>query len=578
MLRPGQVIADRYQLIEAIGEGGMAAVWKAEDRTLMRQVAVKFLFVHASRDPEAMVDQFLREARIAASVQHRNVIQTVDFGTTDGHQPFMVMELLDGESLGDRMLRQPPLSAQALIHLMSLILRGLAAVHDAGIVHRDLKPHNIFLQRDGDAVYPKILDFGISRSLEQAQDRPSAIATQEGMIVGTPDYMAPEQARGRGDIDRRADIYGVGVMLYEALTGRLPFSADSVGDLIVKIITEEPPRPQALRPELPAALAEVIERAMSKDREHRYADARAMRQALMTAAQTALSAPAAGAEPLGSTMAAVAVPSAPGAAQRTREPAPTWGDFEGLASAAPGPPPPRDPVAETRGPAIPAPRVSAPAGAPPAASAPGGGLDTALELDLALGGPSVMGPAAGTTGPVTMSSTLGSGATDFGDLDGGLGDAGFGGGLSLELDAGPASSLPAAHGRRRRTGHVGTADHGPAASGRKTRIKKVPSGKLPGRGLGPWLLPIAAVVLIGYFMTRPKHRPIDRAPDLASPHSAMPTASGAAARATRSAAEGIGAIDYSVVAGSDLSRLQLRPKERRENPKKAPPHMRDVVF
>src|SRR5690242_13678537 len=130
----------------------MGSVWRAEDQTLKRQVAIKFLFVRAARDPQAMVDQFLREARIAASVQHRNVIHTVDFGTVDQYQPFMVMELLNGESLGDRMQREPALTSEQFVHLVSLTLRGLAAVHDAGIVHRDLKPQNIFLQRDADAV------------------------------------------------------------------------------------------------------------------------------------------------------------------------------------------------------------------------------------------------------------------------------------------------------------------------------------------------------------------------------------------------------------------------------------------
>src|SRR5262245_47533117 len=136
MLKPGQVVAGRYQLASPIGEGAMGAVWRAEDQTLRRQVAIKFLYVKAARDPQAMVDQFLREARIAASVQHRNVIQTVDFGTVGDFQPFMVMELLSGESFGDRLARQPRLSSEQVIHIVSLTLRGLSAVHDAGIVHR----------------------------------------------------------------------------------------------------------------------------------------------------------------------------------------------------------------------------------------------------------------------------------------------------------------------------------------------------------------------------------------------------------------------------------------------------------
>ena len=289
MLKERDIIAGRYRLDSPIGEGAMGSVWRAEDQTLKRQVAIKFLFVRGARDPQGMVDQFLREARIAASVQHRNVIHTVDFGTVDDFQPFMVMELLNGESLGDRMAREPRLATEQLIHIISLTLRGLSAVHDAGIVHRDLKPHNVFLQRDADAVYPKILDFGISRSLNGGQERPSAIATTEGLIVGTPDYMSPEQARGELNIDRRADIYSMGAMIFEGLTGRLPFVAETIGDLIVQIVTSQPPRVSDVAPHVPKPLVDLVAQALSRNREHRFTDARAMRRALLAAAEASFS-------------------------------------------------------------------------------------------------------------------------------------------------------------------------------------------------------------------------------------------------------------------------------------------------
>lgn len=283
MLQEGAVIGGRYRLTSLIGEGGMASVWRAADDTLQRSVAIKLLYVRTHRETQSAIDQFLREARLAASIQHRNVIHTVDFGVTEDHMPYMVMELLNGESLADRMARSPMLRMEEVVHIASLTLRGLVAVHDAGIVHRDLKPQNIFLQRDADAVFPKILDFGISRSLGSGAQ--SAVATQQGLIVGTPEYMAPEQAQGASDIDKRADIYAMGAIIYEGITGRVPFEAESLAELIVKIATSEPAPIRALRPEVPLLLSECIAQAMASDREQRFADAAGFRKALTRAAE-----------------------------------------------------------------------------------------------------------------------------------------------------------------------------------------------------------------------------------------------------------------------------------------------------
>jgi serine/threonine protein kinase len=283
MLQEGAMIGGRYRLLTLIGEGGMASVWRAEDETLKRAVAIKVLFLRSHRDPQSVIDQFLREARLAASVQHRNVIHTVDFGVTEDHMPFMVMELLHGESLADRMLRIPRLRMDEVVHIANLTLRGLAAVHEAGIVHRDLKPQNVFLQRDTETVFPKILDFGISRSLVSGPQ--SAIATQQGLIVGTPEYMAPEQARGEADIDRRADIYAMGAIIYEGITGRVPFESGSLAELIVKIVTTRPPTLREKRPDVPELISDCVAQAMSPDREARFADAAVFRRALSHAAE-----------------------------------------------------------------------------------------------------------------------------------------------------------------------------------------------------------------------------------------------------------------------------------------------------
>ncbi len=284
-----RVIAGRYQLESLIGEGGMASVWRARDLTLERPVAVKLLFARDERDQQRLVQQFVREARIAASVHHRNVINIVDFGTTDSQQPFMVMELLEGESLGHRLHREPPLTVEEVVHIASLTLRGLAAVHDAGIIHRDLKPDNVFLSDDRTGgVFPKILDFGISRSVEPRSGRRSALTTREGMIVGTPEYMSPEQARGVRGIDKRTDLYSMGAILYEALTGQLPFASENVGDLIIQIVTATAAPVHELKPDVPVAISEVVTKAMARSVDDRFADAAAMQQALLAAADDSL--------------------------------------------------------------------------------------------------------------------------------------------------------------------------------------------------------------------------------------------------------------------------------------------------
>lgn len=277
MYAEGDVVGGRYRLVRRIGEGGMATVWEAEHLILHSAVAVKFLQTSGRKIPE-LTQRFMEEARVAASVRHRNVIEITDFGITKEQVPYMVMERLVGESLADRM-NAGPLDVFEATRIVSLLLRGLGVVHDAGIVHRDLKPENVFLVRDPDGEYPKLIDFGVSRRVGLA---PSDLSL-EGTLVGTPDYMSPEQARASRDLDLRTDIYSVGVILYEALSGRLPFVADDLGTLIAKIETEVAPPVDALRPDVPAEIASVIHRAMSKEREARFEDARAMRRALLDA-------------------------------------------------------------------------------------------------------------------------------------------------------------------------------------------------------------------------------------------------------------------------------------------------------
>ncbi|MDQ3037308.1 MAG: serine/threonine protein kinase, partial [Myxococcota bacterium] len=271
------VIAGRYLLREQIGAGGMGSIWRAEHLMLQRPVAVKFLDGHASRE------RFLREARVAAAVQHRNVVQIMDFGADADGRPFMVMELLSGRTLGDRMREGPPPLAET-IRIVARTLSGLAAVHEAGIVHRDLKPENIFIVREGEHEYPKLLDFGISRVTVPDRGVTSVVKTRESLIVGTPQYMSPEQARGSADIDARSDLYAIGTLLYELLTGLAPHDAELPGDVLAMILTQDPVPLRTYRPDLPPAIVAVVERAMSRDRALRFPSATEMRAALMLAA------------------------------------------------------------------------------------------------------------------------------------------------------------------------------------------------------------------------------------------------------------------------------------------------------
>ncbi len=278
MYAEGTVVGGRYRLVRKIGEGGMATIWEAEHQTLGSPVAVKFLQWSGPKSDEIR-ERFLREARVAASVRHRNVVEITDFGLTDDKTPYIVMERLQGESLADILDREGRLEPSEACRLVSLTLRGLAVVHEKGIVHRDLKPENIFIVDDPDGSYPKLLDFGVSRRNEPAARN----LTQEGILVGTPDYMSPEQARGLRDIDARTDLYSMGVILYEALAARLPYESENIGDLIV-MITTQPPTPIAeIVPDLSPQLVQIVDTAIAKDREERFQSARDMRWALIEA-------------------------------------------------------------------------------------------------------------------------------------------------------------------------------------------------------------------------------------------------------------------------------------------------------
>lgn len=281
----GTVLAGRYRLVQAIGRGGFGSVWEAEHVTLHSKVAIKFLLRTGAPDSDAS-QRFLREARLAAAVKHRNVLEITDFGFADTEVPesavergvpYMVMELLRGQNLAELLETEKRLSVSRTVQIVSDVLRGLGAVHDAGLVHRDIKPANVFLVRDEDGDFPKLVDFGLSRRAGRSD------ITSEGMLLGTPLYMSPEQALRGSDLDARVDIYAMGVVLFEMLAGRPPFDSANVAEVLRAIVTEPPPSLAALAPQAPPELVAVVEKAMSKERDDRFPDARAMRHALLAA-------------------------------------------------------------------------------------------------------------------------------------------------------------------------------------------------------------------------------------------------------------------------------------------------------
>ena len=269
----GIVLAGRYEVVRRIGEGGMGAVYEAKHALIGKRVAVKVLLekFHAKSD---FVARLLQEARLASSIGHQNIVDVTDFGTTDDGRSFVVMEFLDGESLADLERREAPLPIERSLRIARQAASALGAAHAKGIFHRDVKPENLYLVRRGDADFVKVVDFGISKAVKPGGDEGAEAyrLTHTGLLLGTPLYMSPEQARGDEDLDHRADIWALGVLLYECLTGEVPFRANNYLQIISQVLTHEPPPPSRLRPELgiPEAVDAVVMRAVEKDRTRRY--------------------------------------------------------------------------------------------------------------------------------------------------------------------------------------------------------------------------------------------------------------------------------------------------------------------
>jgi hypothetical protein len=254
-------IGDRYQLGEKVGSGGMSSVYRAFDPTLERWVAIKMMHRDITSDPDQL-ERFRREARAVAQLNHPHVVTVIDAGEDDG-TPYIVLEYVEGETLKDRIRRMGRLPVSEAVAYAIEIGRALSCAHVNRLVHRDIKPQNVLIAGDGRA---KVTDFGIARSLEAHG------LTAAGRVLGTTDYVSPEQALGH-DVTQQSDLYSLGIVLYEMLTGEPPFRADTQVAVAMKHVKEPLPDVQSLRPEISAALAAVVDRATAKETRNRYATA-----------------------------------------------------------------------------------------------------------------------------------------------------------------------------------------------------------------------------------------------------------------------------------------------------------------
>ncbi len=264
---PSALVAGRYHLIRIIGKGGMGTVYEAENVGIGRRVALKLLDAGYARD-EILRKRFEREARTATAIEHPNVVEMLDSGIADPDSPFIVMELLQGETLRERILREETLTTAETAYIALQVLHALGNAHARGVVHRDLKPDNVFLvARAGDRSFVKLLDFGISKI--QSEHTGNLDLTVTGSVMGTPRYMSPEQARGQTDLDHRVDVFGTGVLLFEMLVGKPPHEGQNYNALVASLIEQPAPALGELRLDAPEELAALVDRALLRDREHR---------------------------------------------------------------------------------------------------------------------------------------------------------------------------------------------------------------------------------------------------------------------------------------------------------------------
>jgi serine/threonine protein kinase len=269
----GSTLAERYEIIRHISEGGMGAVYEARHSIIGKRVAIKVLLEKFLENQE-FIARLLQEARLASSIGHENIVDVTDFGTTRDGRAFVVMEFLDGEPLSELIMRDAPLPVERCLAIVKQVSSALGAAHAKGIVHRDVKPENVYLIRRGEQDFVKVVDFGVSKAVRAHEEAGSEWQrlTRTGALLGTPLFMSPEQAGGSEDIDERADIWATALILYECLTGELPFRGTNYLGVVAQIQNKEVLPPSAQRPELgiPSTVDRVVMHGLEKDRTRRY--------------------------------------------------------------------------------------------------------------------------------------------------------------------------------------------------------------------------------------------------------------------------------------------------------------------
>jgi len=286
----GKIIAEKYRVLRLIGIGGMGTVWEGVHDTLGTRVAIKFIKPQFAEQPEARA-RFEIEARAAAKLKTKHAVHVYDYGVTPEGLPYIVMEFLDGESLSDAIISRGPLPAREVGQIIAQASRALSKAHAAGIVHRDLKPDNIFLARSDDNVeglpyVVKLVDFGIAKMFEeppQSGQAPRAAMggpTREGTVIGTPNFMAPEQLAVGGAPGPLTDLWSLGACTFAAMTGRLPFEGDVLGDIVLKVCAAPIPAPSKINPDVPAGFDAWFMRACSRDPAKRFQTAEELAEAL----------------------------------------------------------------------------------------------------------------------------------------------------------------------------------------------------------------------------------------------------------------------------------------------------------
>lgn len=352
-VQPGRVLAGRYRLQDKLGEGGFGTIWRAEHLVLCAPVAVKVIDREVGADEEAL-GRFMREAQAAAALRSPHVVQILDYGVDEG-VPFIAMELLEGETLAQRLNRVTRLSPLETTRVVSHVARAIGRAHDAGIIHRDLKPENVFIVHNEDAEIVKVLDFGVAK-VDSAKLGGQGTRTRTGSLLGTPYYMSPEQAQGNKTVDHRTDLWAVGVIAFECLTSKRPFESEGLGDLVLQICVRPLPVPSELAP-VPEGFDAWFAKACARDPEERFQSARAMVDALREvvggeARETLATLPEGetdGSAPVRITVASASMPkpapTVPGigaadtvVAPSARRPAATLGQFGTTHAASPKPP------------------------------------------------------------------------------------------------------------------------------------------------------------------------------------------------------------------------------------------------